>query len=137
MKKKPEKITVDTNILISSFVFPGKTVVRLIDRIIAGAVAMGISPDILKEFARVCLLKLRFEPAKTMEAVAEIQKNSEMVFPLERIDVLDDEPDNRILECAAAFGADCIISGDKHLLQLKKYGKIEILSPAEYIRKYW
>jgi uncharacterized protein len=136
MKKKPEKITVDTNILISSFVYPGKTVVKLFDRIISGDVALGISADILKEFARVCLIKLRFDPAKTMEAVSEIRNNSEMVFPLERIDVLDDTPDNRILECAVAFGADCIISGDRHLLQLKKYGKIEILSHAEYIRKY-
>jgi uncharacterized protein len=136
MKKKPEKITVDTNILISSFVYPGKTVVKLIDRVLKGDVKMGISEDIIREFIRVCLLKLRNDPAKTMDAVTEIRKNSIIVTPFERTDVLKDEPDNRILECAAAYEADCIISGDRHLLGLKKYRGIEILSPADYIKKY-
>jgi len=36
------------------------------------------------------------------------------------------------LECAIAGGASYIITGDKHLLELKEYQGIVILSPAGF-----
>jgi hypothetical protein len=44
-----------------------------------------------------------------------------------------DDPDNRILECAKAGGANFIISGDKHLLNLKNYQGIKIVTPGEFL----
>jgi hypothetical protein len=41
------------------------------------------------------------------------------VMPAVRLDVIkEDPPDNRILECAVAAGADVIVTGDKDLLRL-------------------
>jgi predicted nucleic acid-binding protein len=37
------------------------------------------------------------------------------------------------LRCAVAAGAKYIISGDRHLLHLKSYKRIKILSPAEFL----
>jgi len=37
------------------------------------------------------------------------------------------------LHGAVAAGAKYIISGDRHLLQLKSYKRIKILSPAEFL----
>ncbi len=34
-----------------------------------------------------------------------------------------------ILECAVTSGASYIVSGDKHLLDLKEYGMIKIITP--------
>jgi putative PIN family toxin of toxin-antitoxin system len=46
--------------------------------------------------------------------------------------VNEDEADNKILECALAAGADIIVSGDKHLLNLGKFKKTRILTPREF-----
>lgn len=44
-----------------------------------------------------------------------------------------DPRDDFILECAAAGGADIIVTGDKDLLSLHPYGDIEILTPRQYL----
>jgi putative PIN family toxin of toxin-antitoxin system len=135
-KRKPEKIVVDTNILVSIYIFPGTTVVRILDLIKSGKALLGVSAEILGEFVGVCIAKFRYEPHEAISRADAIRDIAEIVEPVEKVDIIKDTPDNRILECAAAFGADCIISGDKHLLELKKYKGIEILTPADYIRKY-
>ena len=44
--------------------------------------------------------------------------------------------DNKILECALAAGADIIVSGDKHLLELVKFRKARILTPKEFFDSF-
>jgi len=45
-----------------------------------------------------------------------------------------DPADAKILACAVAGKADVIVTGDKrHLLPLKKYRGIPIVSPAEFL----
>jgi hypothetical protein len=45
----------------------------------------------------------------------------------------DDPEDNRVLECAVTAGASFIISEDKHLLALKEYQGIVVLSPSTFL----
>lgn len=116
-KKKIKKVVVDTNILISSFVFPGRIVVGIFDKIIDGKIMLGVSEDIIKEFIKVCIYKFEFAPEKTVKIAEMIRKISAIVTPYGRINIIRDDADNRILECAAAFNADYIIFGDKHLLK--------------------
>ena len=47
--------------------------------------------------------------------------------------VLDDEPDNRILECAVAGPADIIVTGDRVMLNLKTYQQIRMLSLRQFL----
>ena len=129
------KITVDTNILISAFIYPGMTVVKIFDMIADGRLRLGLSEDILREFAGVCVRKFDYEPEDAIRYTEIIRQNTEIVRPKERVCVIRDEPDNRIIECAAEFKADYIISGDKHILEVKKYKGIQILPPAEFIKR--
>lgn len=46
---------------------------------------------------------------------------------------MEDEPDNRILECAQAAQADVIITGDKHLLGLGRFGNTPILGLRQFL----
>lgn len=59
------------------------------------------------------------------------------IIPVERLQhiaaVATDPDDNKFIECAMAAGADLIVSGDKHLLGLKAYGGVQMLSPAEFL----
>ena len=48
--------------------------------------------------------------------------------------VLDDPDDDKFIECAVSCGADLIISGDKHLLNMKEYYGIKILRASEFLK---
>ena len=56
-----------------------------------------------------------------------------IVKPTERINIFQDEPDNRILECAGHIKADYIVTGDKHILGLKKFEDAKIVTLAEFL----
>ena len=61
-----------------------------------------------------------------------IIKNSIMVEPTIKIDIIDEDPnDNKFLEAAITGNVDIIISQDKHLLKLKEYEEIKIIKPEE------
>ena len=57
-----------------------------------------------------------------------------VVEPKEEIKFIKEDPkDNIILECALAAKAGYIVSGDKHLLKLKEYKGIKIMSAREFL----
>ena len=56
-----------------------------------------------------------------------------IVEPETELHVLDDEPDNRILECAVVAQASAIVTGDKHLLALGTHEGIGIMTVAELL----
>jgi predicted nucleic acid-binding protein len=45
-----------------------------------------------------------------------------------------DPEDDKFVECAISAQAPVIVSGDKHLLDLKHYKDIQILSPSQFIK---
>jgi predicted nucleic acid-binding protein len=49
--------------------------------------------------------------------------------------VLADPGDDLVLECAVTAAADMIVTGDEHLLAMKKFRGISILSPAAFMEK--
>jgi len=50
--------------------------------------------------------------------------------------LLADEPDNRVLECAEAVGADFIVTGDKHLLFLKHFQNTTAIRLSDFLKKF-
>ena len=58
---------------------------------------------------------------------------AEVVRPKRSIHVLADEPDNRILECSVAGGADLIVTGDKGMLALGSFQGISIVPLRSYL----
>ncbi|MEK7207760.1 MAG: putative toxin-antitoxin system toxin component, PIN family [Pseudomonadota bacterium] len=49
--------------------------------------------------------------------------------------ILDDPDDDQVLACALAAEAEIIVSGDRHLLDLKEHQGIRIVTAAEAVRK--
>ncbi|MCG2722043.1 MAG: putative toxin-antitoxin system toxin component, PIN family, partial [Thermodesulfovibrionales bacterium] len=47
--------------------------------------------------------------------------------------VPEDPEDNKFIECALTCKADYIVSGDRHLLNLKEYAGIKILKASEFL----
>jgi len=124
----------DTNIFLSALMFGGSPEV-LVRAARAGRIQLFTSPQILAELAMILKKKFAWSGEDVVEAVIAVGRHADMVKPRQRLGVLDDEPDNRILECAVEGKADYIVSGDHHLLRLKRFGRIAILGASELLSK--
>jgi len=49
--------------------------------------------------------------------------------------VLADPDDDVFLHCALVAGADYVVSGDRHLLDLGEYGRISILTVDDFLNR--
>lgn len=128
------KITPDTNILISSFISEGNEY-KLLKLAKLGKIKIILSLDILKEFKEVISRqKFSFSKEQIEKAFKQLLSLSEIIIPKVKIDIIkEDSTDNIILECALTGKVNYIVSGDKHLLKLKKYKKIKIIKTLEII----
>ena len=127
------RIVADTNIYISALNFAG-TADGVLARGRAGLIEIGISPAILDEIAGVLARKFRWSAPRVREARAAIGSFTVLVHPQESVSVVgEDEADNRILECALAAGADVIVTGDRHLLGLRRFRGVRITTPREFL----
>ena len=69
--------------------------------------------------------------------VNELLAVSELVRPKTKVKVIKADPaDNRILECALESRVACIVTGDRHLLELGQFESIPILDVATFLAKY-
>ena len=131
---KKVKLVLDTNILVSMFIFPGCPPEEIFKMVVHNELDLGISESILNELKKVLITKFHYHEVMAKEVLNLIQDDSILVNPLKIINILKDDPDNRILECALEFRADYIISGDKHLLSLKEYKSIKIISASNFLK---
>lgn len=127
------RIVADTNVYISALNFAG-TADEVLALGRAGAIDVFISQPILDEVADVLTRKFRWTATRVREARRAIASFVSLVSPGEVIKVIrEDEPDNRILECAVAADAEAVVTGDQHLLKLKRFRGIAIVSPREFL----
>jgi uncharacterized protein len=127
------KVVIDTNVFISAFYLPESRPANVVLLARRKTILNLISPQILKEVERIIKKKLLWDNSKTEGAVRLIKNFSEEIHPQERLAIIVDDPDNRILECAVAGQADFIISSDKYLLNLKNFQGINVATPANFL----
>jgi putative PIN family toxin of toxin-antitoxin system len=114
------RVVIDTNIVISALNFGGnpKAVLELARK---NRIHNTTTPFIINEVEKVLTQKFGWQMEVTREVLNDFRGFSHVVNPSETIAVISYAPDNRILECAVAGRADCIISGDHNLTDLKTY----------------
>jgi putative PIN family toxin of toxin-antitoxin system len=124
------KFVFDTNVFVSALMSKRGNPAILLDRVRKGY-TLFISKDILSELKDVISRdKFGYTEAEINNFIEAIISFADIVNPEIRIDAIKADPDdNKILECAVTCGASYIVSGDKHLLDLTKYGKIKIITP--------
>ena len=127
------KVVFDTNIFISALAIPGGQAERAIDLVIDDRVKLCISKAIIHEVLGVLAEKFSRGPEEISRTAVFLSELAELVTPRKKLAVLDDEPDNRILECASASNADIIVTGDRAMLNLKQYLEIRILSLRQFL----
>ena len=131
------KVVVDTNVIVSTMLFGGKPG-KLIPLWQRGTIRPLVSKEIIDEYLRV----LTYPKFKLSEEDVNFLLYQEILPYFAVIDVepgpriiKKDPEDDKFLRCALAGKAKWIISGDQHLLALKTYQKIKILSPADFLLK--
>lgn len=133
------KIVLDTNVLVSGFLFNGPPT----DIINAGPienVKFFTSEPLLMELSRI-LKKKKFtnrlsETEYTPEIIMEkYRRMVEIVSPVEFLEpqMIRDPDDQMVLSAAFSANAEMIVSGDEDLLVLKTFCNIRIVSPADFM----
>jgi putative PIN family toxin of toxin-antitoxin system len=133
------KIVVDTNVFVSSFLSPTGSPRQVIDLWKMGQVTLCLCAETLNEHLLVLArLGLQGEPEMD-ELLALIRRSINIRFvAIEGTlrAVADDPDDDPFVECAVTAGAQYIVSGDRHLKKLGRFGEIRIVSPADFLRLF-
>jgi putative PIN family toxin of toxin-antitoxin system len=133
------KLVLDTNTLVSAIGWTGP-LARILTACRTGRFDLVTSPQLLEELIRVLTypkLSILAQQADLPEILKWIHAPERLVYPRRTLHVISvDTPDNRVLEAAAQGKADGIVSGDEHLVSLKVFEGIPILTPAAFCRKW-
>ncbi|HEY5038063.1 MAG TPA: putative toxin-antitoxin system toxin component, PIN family [bacterium] len=132
------RAVVDTNVLVSHFILPHRNPSKILDLAVTGQIDLVLSPFILEELEEILRKKFGFDRDRTLSALESLRAVAEIIEPRHAVDVIrEDESDNNILECALSGGTHVVVSGDKkHLLPLKEFKGIRILSPVEFLKEF-
>ena len=99
-----------------------------------------ISEEIVEEIARTLLYHrlreiYREAGVSREELIETVLRIGKLVRVEARLNVVREDPsDDKFLECAVEGNADYIVSGNEHILKIKRYKKTEIISARGLIR---
>jgi uncharacterized protein len=128
-----KKIVIDTNVYISAIFWGGKP--RLVvDLGRDKKVMIFTSSDIEKEIAEKLEKKFKLPEDEVRLILFDF---SSFTFPVKVTRkhqvIFNDPDDDKFLDCAMECDADYIVSGDKHLLNLKEHSGIKIMNASEFL----
>jgi putative PIN family toxin of toxin-antitoxin system len=134
------RLVLDTNAALSGLLWGGPPG-QLIDAAQAGRVEIVSSTPLLAELQGVLarekfagqLTKRGLTVGDVFDGYAALVT---LVAPAAIAPVILRDPvDDQVLACALAAGADVIVSGDAHLLGLKHFHGIDIVTPAQAVQR--
>jgi putative PIN family toxin of toxin-antitoxin system len=129
------KVLLDANIFIYSF-FWGGNPRKVLERVIAGIDELFITKEILDEISDVMgRSKFHADENEINYFIHSIEEMANKVVPQRSItNGSRDKTDNKYIECGIAAYVEYIVSGDIHLLELKEYENIKMVTAKEYLK---
>jgi uncharacterized protein len=129
------RVVLDTNVFVSAVL--GGALAELLPAWRAGHFTLVVSDEIVGEYHRV-LSRPKFGLSEDVvdDIIGLVFRSAEFFTPSERLNIVREDPsDNKFIEAAVAGGADLIVSGDSHLLNLGLYADIPILPARDFLQK--
>lgn len=130
------KIVFDTNVLISALIKEGNPR-QLLFKIIKSKHQLIISREIMEELAvtttesRICKY---MEESDISDFIRNIAMTSKVVEVMSKFNAVKEDPDDDIMIRTAFDGhARYIVSGDRHLLELKRFRGVRIVTVEEML----
>lgn len=134
---KAERLVLDTNVLISAALSPGGSPRAVVDAARAANGILLFSPDTFTEL-RTRLLDPKFDAYVNLEGralyLAQLEAVSEWVSITRAKLGCRDPDDDKVLETALLGEAGCLVTGDRHLLEMSTLHGIPIVTAADHIR---
>ncbi len=132
MNRSP-RVVFDTNILFSAVGWLGNPH-RCVQAARRGECVSVICEAILAELAEKLQSKRGLNGTQTAAIADELRAFSGVVaIPGQLKIIAADSDDDAIVECAVVGGAEFIVSGDHHLLELKSHAGIQIVTAADFL----
>ena len=134
------KVTLDTNVLISGTFWEGEAyqIMQLIEQ---KKIQCFLSEEILEEYSKVMhsneiIEKVEEKHLVIKSTIFKAIEICKVVEPKRKIAAVKDDPDDdKIIECAIEAQVDYIVTYDyRHLLKLKEFEGIKIISPTEFLK---
>ncbi len=134
------RAVLDANVLVSASIRPrGKS-----DRILrqAGDAFFLLTSEFILSEVEVALgrkhIQAKYQSRVTQEQrtqyLQELRVLAEAVQVQTELHVVSDPKDNPVLACAVDGRANFLVTGDRHLLRLKEYEKVRIVTPEEFLQ---
>ncbi len=129
------RAVLDTNIIVSAYL--GGALENVLKAFKTGRYTLVVSDPIVDEYFKVLKRpKLRIKPDEFDDFASLLLVKAEFVTPSEVVTAVKADPsDNKFLEAALEGEADCLVSGDNHLLALKFFRGIPIITAREFIEQ--
>lgn len=133
------KAVLDTNVLVSAFIIEQGKPAQIVSRAYVQDFSLLLSEAILQETQTALHYKhiqKRFHPTEqAIEKFLFRLRTSSTLLSVRNIEniVPHDPPDNLVLACAVEGGADYLVSGNLHLLDLKQHRGVKIVTPAQFL----
>jgi len=131
---KKNKAVFDTNILVSAWFWKGAES-KLVELAEEGTIEAYTSSQLLTELKKALKYpKLRLEQSEIDGISDYYALVLKIVEPKHTANIIVEDPeDNRVIECADEAEADYIVSGNHHLLNLRKHGNTRIVKAREML----
>jgi len=135
-EKEIARVVLDTNVLVSALLFRGE-LSKIADLWKNGKIIPVLSKDTFREFRSV-LEYPKFRLTKD-EIRAIIEEEVLPFFEVVEVThnvsgICKDPDDDKFLACALSAGVKIIVSGDPHLLNLARYGRVRIIRGDDLLR---
>ena len=133
-KEKRVKIVVDTNLWIS-FLMSLPTEQRLRRLLLSGRIDIVFSKELFNELEITAKRRKFYQYFDTEQVEMLLQmlmENVDVVDVCSVVKICRDSKDNFLLALAQDGGVDYLITGDRDLLMLKKFGKTKIVTLTEF-----
>jgi len=133
------KIVLDSNVFVSALINPRGKPAQILNYVFENKIRLFTSPSIIEELERVLsypkLVKRHgLEKQELKKFVSDLLSILSLVEGKKAIEVIAEDPaDNNYLSCVVDAKADFIVSGDIHLLNLREYEGIQIITPAQFL----
>ena len=135
-----QKIVIDTNVFVSGLIQRSFPFLIVNDLFIEGKFELCISDELLQEYLLV-LKRKKFNKYidftnKAETLITDIETKSIKFLPTNKLTIISDKDDNKLLELAETCNADFLITGNTNDFTITKYKKTRIVTPREYWENY-
>ncbi|MBE7558134.1 putative toxin-antitoxin system toxin component, PIN family [bacterium] len=136
------RIVPDTNLLVAHLLGRRSASAEIVHLWREGRLEFGMSRPLLAEIRSIIAkpymqTSCRVPAARIQDLLDALWERSVRARQLPRLTIVRDDPsDNILLATAAATAADYVVTNDRHLLHVRGYENVEVITPGEFLRRH-